>query len=119
MEDRQNRANDDLLDRATDASAPVAVPGGPPPQAVRRVLDAGLEVHIVPLSARNVRAGIGRRLRRVVRIAVAASIIVALGVFVSWVVKEGSSNIAFANVAYVLEHLQSHVRHDHADERPG
>ncbi len=51
--------------------------------------------------------GIGRRLRRVVRIAVATSIIVALGVFVSWVVKEGSSSIAFANVAYVLEHLQS------------
>ncbi len=30
-----------------------------------------------------------------------------VGLFVAWVVKEGSSNIAFANVARVLEHLHS------------
>jgi outer membrane lipoprotein-sorting protein len=107
VEDRQNRANDDLLDRATDALRHVAVPAGPPLEAVRRALDAGLEVHVVPLSAQKRSRGIGGRVRRLVRIAVAASILVAAGAFVSWVVSEGSSNIAFANVAYVLEHLQT------------
>jgi outer membrane lipoprotein-sorting protein len=107
VEDRRNGATGDLLDRATEALCHVPVPPGPPAEVVRRVLDAGLEVEVVRLPARKSANGIGRRIRRIVRIAVAASILAAVGVFVSWVVKEGSSNIAFANVGYVLEHLQS------------
>ena len=42
---------------------------------------------------------------RIARIGVAASILVAAGILVSWLA--GPSSIAFANVTYVLEHLQS------------
>ena len=101
MEDRQNGATDDLLDRATRALRCLPVPPGPPPEAVARALAAGLEVHVVPLSAKK-RA---EKLRQIARFAAAASILVAVGFVVSWLA--GSSNIAFANVAYVLEHLQS------------
>jgi outer membrane lipoprotein-sorting protein len=104
VEERQDGATD-LLDRATEALRHVPVPPGPPVEAVRRVLDAGLEVHAVPLSVQKSSGRIGRRIRRIARIAVAASLLVAAGALVCWVV--GSSNIAFAKVAYVLEHLQS------------
>ena len=53
VEDRQNKATGDLLDRATEACGRVPVPPGPPPEAVRRALDAGLEVHVVPLSVKK------------------------------------------------------------------
>ncbi len=101
MEDRQNSATDDFLDRATAALRCLPVPPGPPPEAVARALAAGLEMRAVPLSAKK-RA---EKMRRIARIAAAASILVAVGFFVSWLA--GPSNIAFANVAYVLEHLQS------------
>jgi hypothetical protein len=107
VEDRRNGATGDLLDCATVALRLVPVPPGPPAEVVRRVLDAGLEVHAVPLSAQKSGRRSGQSLRRIVRIAVAASILATVGAFVFWVVREGSSNIAFANVAYVLEHLHS------------
>ena len=44
-------------------------------------------------------------MRRIVRIAVAASILAAAGIFVSRILSP--ANIAFASVAYVLERLQS------------
>jgi hypothetical protein len=107
LEDWRNGATGDLLDRATEALRLAPVPPGPPAEAVRRVLEAGLEVHAVPLSAQKSGRKIGHSIRRIVRIAVAASILTAVGAFVFWVVREASSNIAFANVAYVLEHLHS------------
>lgn len=103
MEDRQDKATGDLLDRATDALRRVPVPQGPPPEALRRALDAGLEVHVVPLSAKKSARTIGR----IARIAAAASILAAAGIFVSWLVIEGSPNIAFAAVVNVLERLHS------------
>jgi outer membrane lipoprotein-sorting protein len=107
VEDWRNEATGDLLDRATQALRRTSVPPGPPAEAVRRVLEAGLEVHVLPLSAQKSARRISQRIRRIVRIAIAVSILAAVGFFVSWVVKEGSSSVAFANVAYVLEHLHS------------
>ena len=105
MEDRQDRATGDLLDRATKRCAACRSRRGRRRRAVRRALDAGLEVHVVPLSAKKLANG--QRIRRIVRIAVAASILAAVGGLRLLGRDEGSSNIAFANVAYVLEHLQS------------
>jgi outer membrane lipoprotein-sorting protein len=103
VEDRQNKATGDLLDRATDALRHVRIPQGPPPEVVGRVLEAGLEVHVVPLSAkRSVRS-----ISRIARIAVAASLLVAAGIGISLLTVSSSSNIAFATVVDMLERLHS------------
>jgi outer membrane lipoprotein-sorting protein len=107
VEDRPDGTTGDLLDRATQALRRMPVPPGPPAEAVRRALRAGLELHVVPVSFEKAAGRTSQRLRRIVRFAVAASILAVVAVFLSWIVKQGSSNIAFANVAYVLEHLQS------------
>ena len=44
MEDRQNEASDDLLDRATDALRRVLIPQGPSPELFARAIDAGREL---------------------------------------------------------------------------
>jgi outer membrane lipoprotein-sorting protein len=103
VEDRQNNAGGDLLDRATEAMRRIAVPAGPPPAVVARVLAAGLNVPGVPPSAEKHARTIGR----IVRFAIAASILVAVVVTVTVFVIGGSSNIAFATVVNVLEHLHS------------
>jgi outer membrane lipoprotein-sorting protein len=107
VEDRRNGCTGDLLERATAALRDARIPPGPPAEALRRALDAGLEVHVAPLSAGKGVGRMGVRLGRMVRIAAAASILAAVGALVCWVVREGSTNIAFASVAYVLEHIHS------------
>lgn len=103
MKDRNNRPFDDLLDRAADALRRVPVPQGPPPELIARAISDGLEEHVVP--SRSKRSA--ERFSRIARIAVAATIFVALGFVASWIAVSGSSNISFAAVAAVMEHLRS------------
>lgn len=103
MENRNNKPLDDLLDRATEALRRASVPVGPPPELVAQAVEAGFEVEVIPLSTRR-SAG---RVNRIVRIAVAASIFVALGFLASWVTSGRSSSVSFAAVAAVMEHLRS------------
>jgi outer membrane lipoprotein-sorting protein len=106
VDNRQDKAIEDLLDRATDALRRVAIPLGPPPEAVFRAVSAGLEVHAVPASVKKNPRGT-RGVGRLARIAVAAGILAALGILASWLAVGGSSNLAFAKVVNVLEHLHS------------
>ena len=104
MEDRRNEQFDDLLDRATEALCQAPVPPGPPPEAVARALAAVRETDVIPLTI----LGRIKTMKRIAKIAVAATILVALGILVSWIVIGGSStNIAFARVADALDNLRS------------
>jgi outer membrane lipoprotein-sorting protein len=109
VKDRQNKAIDDLLDRATEALRRVPVPEGPPPEAVACAISAGLAAPVSrpPVTARK---GSERRTRgvgRLARIVAAASILAALGLLASWLAIGGSSNLAFAKVVDVLASLRS------------
>ena len=104
MEDRQDEPIDDLLDRATEALRRTPVAPGPPPDVVARAVDAALKAYIVPINTNNRT----KNMKRIIKIAVAASIFVAVGFFVSWITMgSGSSNIAFAAVAEALDNLRS------------
>ena len=104
MEDRRNEQFDDLLDRATEALCQAPVPPGPPPEAVARVLAAAREADVIPLTILE-RI---KTMKRVAKVAVAATVLVALGILVSWlVIGGGSTNIAFARVADALDSLRS------------
>ena len=61
MEEQRSGAIGDLLDRAAEALRRLPVPPGPPAETVRRVLDAGLQVPIVPLSVREKAERTGRQ----------------------------------------------------------
>jgi outer membrane lipoprotein-sorting protein len=108
VEDRQDEPNDDLLDRATEALRRAPTPQGPPPEAVARAVEAFLESQVVSLAAEERRI---RTMRRIVNVAAAAMMLVALGMFVacvSWIMSWGiSSNIAFAAVADALDNLRT------------
>jgi outer membrane lipoprotein-sorting protein len=109
--------HDDLLDRAAEALCRAPVPPGPPPEAVARVLDAIREAGASrPLSlwertrVRVFRAATERtrKMNRIAKVAVAATVLVASGILVSWIVVGGSStSIAFAQVADALDSLRS------------
>ena len=81
VEDRQNNASRRFARPCYGCARRVRVPPGPPPEVVGRVLDAGLEVHVVPLSAK----GSAKKVQscRIARIALAASLLVAAGIGVS------------------------------------
>ena len=104
MEDRRDEQFDDLLDRAAEALCRAPVPPGPPPEAVARVLEAVPEADVIPLT-------ISERIRKmkpIAKIAVAATVLVAIGILVSWLmIGGGSTNIAFAEVAKALDSLRT------------
>ena len=104
MENRQDEHGNDLLDRAAEALRQLPVPQGPPPEAVARVLDALGGPGVVPLTLfQRI-----KNMKRIARIAVAATLLVAIGALVSWlVIGRGSSNMAFARVAEALDRLRS------------
>jgi outer membrane lipoprotein-sorting protein len=58
---------------------------------------------VVPLS--TVRGT--RKMKRIIRLAVAGSMLVAIGIFACWIVGGGSTNVAFAQVAQALESIRS------------
>jgi hypothetical protein len=103
VEDQQNKTIDDLLDRATKALRCVSVPPGPRPEAVARVLDAVSESSVAPRSIKK-RSG---RFDRFAKVAIAASALAAVAILAVWLLIGNSSNMAFAAVADVLEHLHS------------
>jgi outer membrane lipoprotein-sorting protein len=103
VENRQNMASDDLLDQATDALRRVLIPAGPPPELVARAVVAGLETPVVRRLVKTSASG----LSRLVKMAIAATILAALAILATWLVIGGPSNLAFATVASVLEHLHS------------
>jgi outer membrane lipoprotein-sorting protein len=103
VEDRQNKPLDDLLDHATDALRRVRIPAGPPPELVAQAVEAGFEVEVIPISSWQSTS----KFNRIARVAVAATIFVALGFLASWITSGRSSNISFAAVVAVVEHLRS------------
>lgn len=104
VENRRNEQLDDLLDRAAEALCQAPVPLGPPPEAVARVLAAAREVDVIPLTILE-RI---KTMKSIAKVAVAATVLVALGILVSWlVIGGGSTNIAFARVADALDSLRS------------
>lgn len=73
-------------------------------QSADDVTETTQEADVVSLIARKEI----RSMKYVARIAVAASVLAAIGLFASWlVIGSGSTNIAFANVAEALDSLQS------------
>jgi outer membrane lipoprotein-sorting protein len=104
VEDRPGEHFDDLLDRATEALCRAPVSPGPPAGAVARVLQEIPAMDIIPLTI-TTRT---RKMNRIARIAVAATVLLAISTFASWmVIGGGSGNIAFAEVAKALENLQT------------
>jgi outer membrane lipoprotein-sorting protein len=105
VEDQCKEPNDELLDRAAEALRRAPIPPGPPAEAVDRVV--GLLVQqsdIIPLSITE-RI---RKMKRIARPAVAATILIALGILVSWIILgDRTANIAFAKVAEALDGLHS------------
>lgn len=104
MEDQRDEQHDELLERAVAALSRAPVLPGPPPDAVARVLAAASEADAAPLTiVERI-----KKMKRIARIAVAATVLVALGVLVSWlVIGAGSTNMAFARVADALDRLRS------------
>ena len=104
MEDRRDEQHDELLDRAVAALSRAPVLPGPPPDAVARILEAASEADATPLTiVERI-----RKMKRIARIAVAATVLAAIGIFVSWIViGGGSDNMAFARVADALDSLRS------------
>lgn len=104
MAKQQDEHFDDLLERAAEALRRVPVPPGPPRETVARVLAAVRDVEAIPLTILE-RI---RTMKRIAKIAVAASVLVGLGILVSWLaIGVGSGNIAFARVADALDKLRS------------
>jgi outer membrane lipoprotein-sorting protein len=104
VEDRQDEPVDDLLERATGALRRAPVPQGPPAEAVAGIMKTIQTADVVPLPVQE-RV---RKMNRIVKIAIAATVLVGLGVLASWNrIGGGSGNIAFAAVAEALDQLRS------------
>jgi outer membrane lipoprotein-sorting protein len=96
--------HDDLLERAVAALSRAPVPPGPPPEAVVQALAAAAQADAIPLTIIE-RI---RKMKRIAQFAVAATALVAIGIFASWmIVGGGSGNMAFARVADALDSLRS------------
>jgi outer membrane lipoprotein-sorting protein len=104
VEDRQDELIDDLLDRATEALRRAPTPQGPPPKAVARVLQEIPKLDVLrPTIPERL-----RKMKRIARIAAAASVLAFIGILITWLtIGGGSTNIAFAEVAKALDGLRS------------
>jgi outer membrane lipoprotein-sorting protein len=104
VEGQRDEHFDDLLDRAAEALCRAPVPPGPPPEAVARVLREISTGNAIP-STIITRIN---RMKRIARLAAAASVLVAVGLLVTWLtLGGGSTNIAFAKVAEAVDSLRS------------
>jgi outer membrane lipoprotein-sorting protein len=112
VENRQEQSFDDLLDRAAEALRRAPVPQGPPLEAIARVLQEVPEGDVIPLA---IMTRI-RTMKRLARIAVAASVLMAVGLLVSWLMMGGgSTNLAFADVVKALANVRT-ATFDHMTE---
>ena len=71
-------------------------------EMVAHVTEGIQKADVIPLTVER-----SRQMKRIARLAVAATILVALGLLVSWIVVGGSTNIAFAQLAEALDNLRS------------
>ena len=72
-------------------------------ETVAHVTDGIRKADVIPITVERT-----RQMQRIAKFAVAATILVALGILVSWLtIGGGSTNIAFANVADALDRLRS------------
>jgi outer membrane lipoprotein-sorting protein len=73
------------------------------PETVADVTEGNQQANVIPLTLERT-----RDMKRIAKLAMAASILVALGSLVSWfMIGGGSSNIAFADVAKALDDLRT------------
>lgn len=106
MNAKQDQSIDDLLERATKALREAPVPQGPAPEAVARVMEAALNANVDPIPAIP-KKRIGN-MKRIIKSAIAASILAAVGGIVSWnMIGGGFANTAFAAVAEAIDRLRS------------
>jgi outer membrane lipoprotein-sorting protein len=74
-----------------------------PAETIAPVTVGGRNADVVPMTLKRTRT-----MKRIAKLAMAASILVALGSFISWfVIGGGSTNIAFADVAKALDNLRT------------
>ena len=105
MENRKKFHPDDFLDRAVDAVLSDPPPEELPPdrvaQLVAVVRQAADRPHPITLSKRT------GKMKRIAKLAVAATVLATIVIFVFWMTGGGSDNIAFARVADALDNLRS------------
>ncbi len=106
MSDHQNTNLEGLLQQAVGALRQTDVPHGPSPQDVTELV-ATLEKAAPQPNTFTLKKRIFT-MKPITKIAVAATILVASGIIVSWIVIGGGlTNIAFAQVADALDSLRS------------
>ncbi len=106
MSDHQDMNQDDLLQQAVNALRQTTVPNGPSPEDVTRLVatleEAAPQPSTLTLKKRTF------AMKPVTKIAVAATILMALGSFFAWTFSGGAfTGIALANVADALDSLRS------------
>ena len=107
MENREDFHHEDLpiLERAVDAVLRDPIPDELSPEQVAQLVatlrQAAEHQYPVTLLERI------RAMKRIAKLVVAASILVALGIFASRMLSDGSGNLAFARVAEALDSLHS------------
>jgi outer membrane lipoprotein-sorting protein len=74
-------------------------------EEIARSTDAAAKAVVVPLNTIALKRT--KNMRRVARIAVAATVLAAIGFLVCWLTIGGSANVAFAQVAAALDSLRS------------
>jgi outer membrane lipoprotein-sorting protein len=100
--------NDDVLDRAAEALRGTTVPAGPPAETLARTIEAMEQV--VASSFANPTTTFRRikNMKSVIKVALAASILVAAGIAFVWVCVGGhSATLAFAAVAEAIGGIRS------------
>ncbi len=74
-----------------------------PAETVAHVTESIRKADVIPITVERT-----RKMKRIAKLAVAATILVALGILVSWMtIGGGSTNIAFAEVAKALDNLRT------------
>jgi hypothetical protein len=105
MEDRNDFNPDELLERAVDAVFRDPIPGELPPERVAQLVAivrrAAQEPHPVTLMERI------KNMRWTTHIAVAATILLALGGLVSWYVPGGGATVALADMAEAITGIRT------------
>jgi len=106
MSDHQDINQDDLLQQAISALRQTAVPNGPSPEDVTKLVATLEKAAKQPNTCTPKKRGFA--MKPITKMAVAATILLALGSFFAWTFPGGVfTNIALANVAGALDSLRS------------